>query len=555
MSETYMKYVRILHSIFDEQFIEAYKGANSRKRRKVLPYLQAIHRRWYYATLVEHTPFSPANLMEVICRHYGESSGLYPLSALRTPTKVTGLDVSILSYTADCHPAVVDMRRLVEYCTPHVDLCEEECFTDAQALEVSELLSLNDPHYASFLLELAIWMKLLNRMPSLHVQRMQVSKKCEEIMALSDRELLLDMVEATIALSTYGLRNSMPMPEHIFTESFVRSLLTSPLETDEIFARVFEVMGYELEDLLEISNMPATDGIPPEILGYDMELLSGTFVMGIVLDRFFFTPFGHYLRLIRPMYAIPFGLDEEVKDYVNVCEDPQEAFVAFFAPCSSYTLTDLGLEILNVTPTEDNYFNAADLPFDTMQDTIFANEQAFATFVELARHLSPLALQNAWAGAEEILTFRVRLESEPSVWMHYQVPDNMTLQHLYDEAVQYFGLKHNEEFSFFHDKTENRFAEFPSAKRANRAKNPRKTACQTPLSELDFDNQKNLILAAYNQAKPFAHEASTVRLQLEYMKTTPPNADEYYPRVSRMSKDMKVISAERFEDEWDFPML
>jgi len=533
--------------------MDAYREANPRKRRKILPYLHAIHRRWYYATLVEHTPFSPANLMEVICRHHGENPGLYSMPALRTPSKVVGVDVRTVSYTPDNHPVVDDMRSLIDYCTPHIDLCEEVCFTDDQALEAAEKLSINDPHYASFMLELAMWMKLLTKMPSIYVQRMQLSKKCEEFLEGSNRDILNDIINATISMTSYGLKNSIPMPEHIFTESFIRSLLSQPLETDDIFARVFEVMGYEMEDLLEISSMPIAEGVPLENMGFDMELLSGTFVMGIVLDRFFFTPFGHFLRIIRPMYALPFALDEEITDYIDVCEDPQEAFVAFFAPCSSYTLTDLGLEMLDIAPTKENYFNASELPFDTMKDTIFIDEESFYTFVEMARHLSPLAVNGGFLPTGNIYTFRIRLDLEPAVWMHLQIPKNMNLSHIYDEAIRFFDIKPNEDYSFFHDKTENRFAEYPSAKRANRAKNPRKTSCQTQLAELDLEHMKHLILVAHNQAKPFAGEASTLRLQLELLSEKPPDPAEFYPRCARMSKELKSRTDADYEDELDFP--
>jgi len=548
-----MKYVQTLHSQFEEAFMDAYREANPRKKRKILPYLHAIHRRWYYATLVEHTPFSPANLMEVICIHHGEDSGKYPLPVLRTPTKVMGIDSQIITYTADDHPIIGDMRSMLDFCTPHIDLCEEVCFSDEQATKAAELLSINDPHYASFMLELVMWLKLLVKMPSLYVQRMQLSKKCKELMSGTNREILDIIINATISMTSAGLKHSIPTPEHIFTESFLRSLLTKPMETDDIFARVFEIMGYEMEDLLEISNMPTVEGIPLESMGFDMELLSGTFVMGIVLDRYFFTPFGHFLRLIRPMYALPFALDEEIADYIDVCEDPQEAFVAFFAPCSSYTLTDLGLEILDVTPNEDNYFVASEMPFDSMKETIFADEEAFSTFIEMARHLSPLALTGGFVQTANIFTFRIRLELEPTVWMHLQVSKNMNLHHIYDEVIRFFDIKPNGDYSFFHDKTENRFAEYPSAKRANRAKNPRKTSCQTPLADLDLVRMKHLILVAHNQAKPFAGEASIVRLQLEMLNEKPPDPEEFYPRCSRMSKELKSRTNADFEDELDFP--
>ncbi|MCL1864030.1 MAG: hypothetical protein FWF78_10740 [Defluviitaleaceae bacterium] len=532
------KYIKILHNLFETNFMEAYRSANNKKRRRVLPYLQAIHRRWYYATLVEHTPLSPANLVECIGAYFGEATDKYPVAVLRTPSKVQSVDYRMTEYTVENHPAVTDMRKLMEYCMPHIDLHENNCLTDVQALEIAGFLSINDPHYASFLLELAVWMKLLSKVPSLYVQRMQLSKKSADILEQPNEDLLRDIINAAVQMSAWGLGNSVPMPEHIFSESFVRSLLAQPLETDEIFSRVFEVMGYDIEDLLEISNMPVPEGMSPDHFGIDIELLSGTFVMGIVLDRFFFTPFGHFLRLIRPLYALPFSFSEEVKDYINVSEDPEEAFVAFFAPCSSYTLTDLGLQVLGITKTNENYFDASELEFEQMKETVFSSDESLKTFVEMATYLSPLALGGSLP--RMIYSFRVRMEADNSVWLHLHVPDNFTLAELYDEITHYFELKNNDDYSFFHDKVENRFAEYPSAKRAAKSKNPKPPADDSHLHELDFGHMNHLILAAYGQNSLFAKEPPTVRLQLERLNEKPPEPGEIYPQAGRMSKNMRA---------------
>jgi len=533
----YTDYISILHSLFERTFVAAYRDSNKTKRRKILPYLHAIHRRWYYSTLVEHTPFSPANLSECIADYFKENQDQYIVPILRSQAKFSGVDFTVVSYSAEKHPVVKDIRDLIDYCTPHIDLHESGCLTDEQAVEAAALLSINDPHYASFLLELAVWMKLFKNMPSLYVQRMQPSKKSVEILAQPDEELLREIVDAAIKMASFGLQNSVPLPEHIFSEGFVRSLLSSPIETDEIFERVFEVMGYDLDDLLEIGNMPLPEGMTPEHLGIDMELLSGTFIMGIVMDRYFFTPFGHFLRLIRPLYALPFAFSEEVQDYIHVCDDPEEAFIAFFAPCSSYTLTDLGLKILNIKPTPENYFNAAELQFENMKDAIFASEDALAKFVDMATFLSPLALSGGLPG--KVYTFRVRLESDSSIWLHMQVPDTFSLEHLYDEIAEYFNLKHNGEFSFFHDKTENRFAEYPSAKRVAKTKTPKPPAEECMLSELDFEHMKHMILAAYGQASLFSQEDPVIRFNLERMNEKDPDYGEMYPNVSRVSKKMQ----------------
>lgn len=544
MKDNYLYYVSILNSLFNTGFIDAYKSANPRRRKRVLPYLHAIHRRWYHATLIENTPFSPANLMEALCRHFQIEPDSYIVPQLRTPSKVTGVDLVVLPYTIANHPVITDMKKLVDYCSPHIDLCEEGGFSDRQSLELAKSLSLNDPHYASFLLEVAMLMKLLTKMPSLYVNRMQISKT-NKVMELKNHEILNKIIDASISLAAHGLKISIPMPEHIFTESFIKGLLTKPMETDDIFARVFETMGYDLDELLDIASMPMADDMELDLedLGIDMEILSGTFVMGILLDRFFFTPFGHFLRLIRPMYALPFDFDGEISDYAKVCEDPEEAFVAFFAPCSSYTLTDLGLEVLEVKPNAENYFNVTDnVPFESMMDTVFADEETISVFVDMARHLSPLVLQGGTVG--NIYTFRVRLVEDQSSWIHLQIPETSTLHQLYEEIAHLFELHPNNDYSFFHDKQENRFAEYTTSKKMNvkkpqnSRKSPKKTA-DTPLTELDFDHMKFMILTAFNQAAPFSKTSPIIRLDLERLNEKDPEHGLMYPRVSRVSTTMR----------------
>ena len=537
----YTDYISILHSLFEKSFVGAYRDADKNKRRKILPYLHAVHRRWYYSTLVEYAPFSPANLTGCISAYFEEPADTYIVPVLRTPTKFSGINFRTVSYSLENHPVVADFRALINFCTPYIDLHQSSCLTDPQALEAAELLSLNDPHYASFLLELALRMRLLKGCPSLYVQRMEPSKKCDELFALSNEDILREIVDATIKMTVYNMQNESPLPENIFTESFIRSLLANPLETDELFQRVFDAAGYDFDAFAEIGNNPpgGLSDIPPELLGIDMEMLSGAFFMGIVLDRYFYTPFGHFLRIIRPLYALPFALAEELQAYVVVGGDPDEAFIAFFAPCSSYSLTDLGLKILNVKKTDSNYFNAADMNFENMKDTIFASEYAIEKFVEIAAIFSPVT--SGGGLPDKIYTFRTRLGSDSSVWAHVQVPDTFTLEELYDTLTGWFDLKNNGEYSFFHDKVENRFAEYPSSKRGAKTKTTKKPAELFTLAELDFEHMQTMILAAYGQSAIFSGEPPVVRLTLERLTSKDPDPDDLYPCISRASKKMQEV--------------
>jgi len=249
-----------------------------------------------------------------------------------------------------------------------------------------------------------------------------------------------------------------------------------------------------------------------------------------LLDKFFFTPFGHFLKLIRPLYVLPFEFTVELNDYVTVSDDPEEGVIAFFAPCSSYTLTDMGLEFFGVEKTEENYFDAAaTIPFGQMKETVFSCKEALEVFVAIGRHIGSLQLDHL---PDKIYTFRVRREDNPSMWMHLQMPNTDTLHDMYVEIAEYMELKDNDDYAFYHDKQENRFAEYSSIKRS---KGGKKTS-DTPIDALDYEHQKQMLLVTYNQAIPFSGDEPIVRLQLEMMHIKEPDMEHEYPKVSRVGK-------------------
>ena len=531
MSTTYLDHIQNLHSLFATSFMEAYREVNPRKRRSTLPFIQAIYRRWYYSTIIENTPLSPANILESICRHFGQPAATYPVAYQQGKTKLTGIDMQLREYSLDKHPIVSDIRLLVEHCSPYVDLMlEGDAFSTVQAMEFGTTLSLNDPHYAAFLLEVSLWMKLLVKMPSIGVNRFRVAGNAAEILSATDKDIFHDIVEITITMAAKGLQNLVMLPEALFSQAFIRSILIAPMDTDDIFSRIYEALGYDFDDILDLT-MEADINDDPDNL--DIDLLAGTFMAGVLLDKFFFTPFGHFMKLIRPLYVLPFEIDGEIADYVQVSDDPEEGIIAFFAPCSSYTLTDLGLEYFNVAKTDENYIDAAaTIPFDQMKDTVFSSKEALSVFVTIAKHLGPLRME---ASPEVIYTFRVRLESDPLVWAHMQVPSTDTLHDMYIEIIDCLGLKDNNDYTFFHDKAENRFAEYASSKRLKRGK---KTS-DIEIGALDFERQNEMLLIAFNQAAPFGNTDSFIRLQLEMMHQKPPDVGHEYPRISRVSKKLR----------------
>ncbi|MCL2360238.1 MAG: hypothetical protein FWC73_00305 [Defluviitaleaceae bacterium] len=536
MDKTPLNYINNLHTLFETSFMDVYRATTTRKRHSILPFIQAMYRRWFYSTIVEETPMSPANLLESICRSHNLPPATYPVAYARKKTNFTGVNMELKEYSLSDHPITADLKLLINYCTPHIDLPDDRLLDEDQVRDLTPKLGLNDPHYVLYLVEIALEMQLITKAPSVGVNRYKPAPKEVKKLESSPKEKLLhEIVEAAISLCAKNLGQLMP-DDNLFTISFIRSMLTSPMETDDIFDQIYDILGYDLEDLMEIMSHGLEDD-PEDV---DLDLLMGTFTTGIFLDKYFFTPFGHFMKLIRPLYVLPFDLVSELTDYLSICHDTNESVMAFYAPCSSYTLTDLGLEFFKVKKSDENYIDVSKtIPFENIKDSIFASKDSLSLFVAVAQLMAPLRRSQDQMPTE-IYTFRVRFEKNKTSWIHLQMPIDASLHDMYIEIAEFMDLKDNQDYSFFHDKTENRFAQYSSPKR----KRSSKIATETPLDSLDWEHQQYMLMVAYNQSIPFGQEDPTVRLELEMMHRKPAEPGHEYPRVSRYSKKLLDIMEE-----------
>ena len=534
MDKPYLNYVKTLHSHFENGFMEIYRDLNKSTRRKILPHLHSVYRRWYYSTMVEGTPFSPANFMGSICEYFEQEAEIYPYPKLRTPSKVMGIDVFVTEFTSESHPIAADITTVMEFSQPIIDIHGDDCLTTVQAAELATMLSLKDPHYAAFLFEIAVRMELLQKVPALYVNRLQVSEKWDDVGKLTNRELLKQILSAAIEFAAYGINKSCPLPKPVFTPTFLRNLLANPLTIEDVVFSAFKQNGINMAEVLSHNMIEAgMDEMDEE--DETANLVHSSYLLGLALDRYFLTPLGHFLRVARPMYIFPLAFDDEIYGYMDLSDDPVGNFYAFCAPAATFKLTKLGLDLLEVAPTPENSFVPNSLPFEPLKDSVFLSSEALESFIDMAGQLLPAMLESIMRG--QIFTLRVRLVSKPSLWAHIQISENSSLHEFFLEISQLFDLKPTFEYSFFHDKTENFFAEYPSEKRAARSKKPRKNT-DTLLAEINFSHMKHMVLAAYNQSVPFTQEPPVVRFEIEFLNVREPDFDEDYPRVSRLSKAM-----------------
>ena len=534
MDKPYLNHVRTLHSHFENNFMEAYRELSKSTRRKILPHLHSLYRRWYYSTFVEGTPFSPANFMLSICEYFEIAEEVYPNPKLRTPSKVMGVDMLLTEYTVDKHPVVLDIAEVIGFSEPIIDIHKDDCLTTEQASALATKLSLKDTNYAAFLFEIAMRLGLLEKVPALYVNRHQVSEKWDDVSKLPSRELLKLVVSAAIDYASYGIHKSCPLPSPVLSPSFFKGLMANPLPVEEIVFVAFKQNGINMNEILS-NNMLDKDLDEMDADDETANLVHSSYMLGLAIDRYFLTPLGYFLRVVCPMYSFPLMFDEEVFGFMEVGEDPLANFFAFCAPAVNFKLTKLGLELFEIAPTPLNSFIPNSIPFEPLKDSVFQSEEALESFIDMAGQLLPAMLESIMRG--QVYTFRVRLVSKPSKWVHIQIFESSSLHDFFLEISQMFELKPTSEYSFFHDKTENFFAEYPSEKRASRSKKPRKNT-ETLLAEVDFMHMKHMILAVFNQSVPFTQELPVVRFEIEFLNVREPDFDEDYPRISRMSKAM-----------------
>lgn len=518
MIEDYYFYADKINRQFEKAFEDIFKTTGRANRAKLLPCLANLYRRWYYSSMLENTFLTPANLFESLNRQYGRPAELCPNVHLRTPVNYKGLRFSFEEYSRNNHPVAADFRTLINFCQPDIDLLENDRMPDDTAQEAAKLLHMNDPAYAAYLLALAFETGILTKIPSIHANRAQLSRKAEKLLSLKDEALFDLIVSSSLRYASRSLCELIPLPAPLFDEEYLLRILQEPVETDAIFQRLYDTIGVDIEDLIGLDVIEELDML-------DMAVISGTYLLGLVMDKFFLTPFGHYLKMIRPIYMLPFDFENEISIYLDSYIEEDDLAVAFYAPCSRYFLTGLGLEYFSTAANEGNYLDIENkLNFKDIA-AIFDNKGGPVADIR--------AISKVLDRETCVYTLKVKYLSEPKLWLNIDVSDITNLHRLYLELAYYFDLDKNGEYSFFPDESENPFMAYASPNQPRRAKK----AGDTTLASLTLEEKQTFILAVnYPRIGGTKHKEKWI---IEVLKIQEGKPGQTYPAVTRLGKALR----------------
>ena len=527
-------HIEKLLTIFKDNFTAAYRTLPHRNKSRLLPYLTCFYRRWLYSALIENTILTPANLMQL----FNGNDDVFSMSApeLTRKNDIRSMRFVACEYSLDKHPVTKDLEQLIDFCSPDVELDDDDVVIGEAAEWMRSMFFISDPFYIEYLSLLAFKLGLLKKIPSIHSNRAQPTTEAAVFFAAPRREIFEQIANASMDIASFYIVDALPMGHKHPGNDYILSLLREPQTTDEIFDDLYRRMGVNINEFLELES-ESNDGLD-DIYN---AMMSGTFYLGIILDKYFYTVFGYYLKLITPGYVLPSDFCGELDYAMDTMQYAEDISLGMFAPCSHYNLTPLGMEFFGVKDDEDIIKRLRHIPGDALSEMIAGSVKTHTDRIE-----KYLLANTADVSDKRIFELKVKSVSSKSYWKNIEFPHTMNLHEVYLFLSYEFGCETNLNYEFYPAAHLNPFTAYTSPTNKRRAKK----ADTTALSDFPVEERSKFMLVLHDVVNPFADEALPLKdflFEIELLKIKPYEARKHYPYVTRISQAFQSFE---FDDEW-----
>jgi hypothetical protein len=490
-------------------------------------------------------------LVEALNREFGFSGLRTPaLSWLKhdnddkpgkRPVPVPVPAVKLMDFSPESHPFITDMRLFLDSQAPAFDAAaiKEGRFKPLPGL------SYNDPGYLEFMLEACVRLKLVKLTPSINNEIGLVNGSYERFFDNRGEVILRRAVDAAADLTTQRLTEILPIKK-TFKSSLI-SYIRKPKPIDKIFDDMFYDSGIdilkffedmdrkndflnvmmdmalegadfkEIEDQLE--NTPGT-GLEDLEINMQAEIMTGAFFLGVELDKCFLTPLGFYLRIIQPVYILPFNVEEELEGIGDMAKGMDEPSPLIYAPCSEYTLTDLGRLVMDVTEAPRE-----------RQDNGVPEGPALIKLVNSLEDMIEAAGAQPFSSAKTstVLTLKLQSASDTRLWLNAELPPDLTLESMHVFINRVFLRPAVNDYSFFAGGHENPFGEYkpggPPARRTDKVS----------IGDMNLSQGDELLYRTYTVDNIRKTRRKGFSVNIRVLSVTEKSGN-IYPRVSRRSK-------------------
>lgn len=456
MLRNYNFYFRQLNFIFEKELGNVKKIVDKHTFYCCMP---DLYNKWCYCAIQKDCLITPANIFMAL----SGDSNLFP--AIKNFSDKS-IEIEPRYYSLENHPIVNDIKIMIENFVPIYDLQLGFDIADDNVKYILSKISMYEPNYLEYLEIICYRLNIFEMMPSLYCERLTLSKNADQFLNKTNQQIFDLVFETTLS---------------IFYENICQLFSIRPYDNDfkfimELFNANDRSMKKIMLHILNHFDINKASFIEIDEHDYFKDCL---YYLNMVVNRFFFLPLGHYLKLIMPVYNHPFNIKLVLALVEKYLEQNQNIYRVFDYADTKFILTELG----------KNYFGLeqADV-FNISEDEV---KYLINDFGKVEQKNYPLADRLVY------LKLKLEVENNPQYWQVIDCSANITLHDLFLIICKEFNLKNNSCYSFINKVDESEKYNLGSSD-------------DISLNKLHLADKDSFFLILHNQFNRFARESKVV---------------------------------------------
>ena len=421
--------IQKLLQLYSMGFDSAYQSLHPSERNRIRPYISSIFTKWLYCPLNYNTSLTGADILNAaLCPK--ENTSPCAVSARLFFQKDNRREKKYVfqaeSYSLEEHSAVKDLHTFLSYCMPAITLTEDGKLKAEDIEALSQILSNSDIYYLRYLLELAFALDLLQDMPAIYTKKAQPVAGWERFFLQKLKRILYQMIEASLRLAEEHITSHPFLQGTPITMAKLGQWLKHPVKVHQMFQFHFSSLGIDILKEWETFQKKAS-------ASYNAVALSSAYVLGALLDKWFFRILGPYLQIIRPVYPTALPIAEKLNTLYESLALYGDISMDLFTACASYTLTPIGGQLFHQEDqTDDTAVFLHKLPWEMVVG--FINE----SFTKLKE---TIASENQLKPLLEILTLEIHPKGDAKHRIIAEIESKMTFAQLGQYIARLYAIK------------------------------------------------------------------------------------------------------------------
>lgn len=516
MNNKIFEMTQLLTDEFTDKFSQIYEPLSSREQNNLMYFSSPFFLRWYHSSLLNETTLSPANIITDIFSDKSNTpkqADTYFSLGIHHTAPDKSFSFNLCFDSGEKSTFIEDLRSICNFCFPSGELYPKKQAWFKNAKDLRNRVSLDDPFYINYLLEMALSLGLIKQMPSIgNVTVYQyIKSKGETFFSMSIAEAMKKVYNTALNIFKINLINDLDIPPEAISLDYVKSFLKENRLSDDLLADILSRLDIDYKELTELAKS--------ENLNEDDEaLVSSAVFLGGSVGKWLFIPLGSYMRLINPLYSLPMDFTTEADFLLPFMHLDCDLTCEIFTCCNYFSLTPLGQAVIEPTAKYDiKKISSSDFTISKLKDLLDASNY----FKSLSSAMNEIELEG-----QEAYTFKVYFKSDRTMWKTFEVLSENTLADLAKTVDNFIGILDNNNYDISYNGVE---YSLKSSKRSLvKAENTLlKTLELEPGSKILYSNH-------YNKSD---------NLVIEFISSSPAEPARKYPRLIKQSQ--KITESER----------